>query len=155
MTFNNPQRRTCTQDRPESPNPFLPADKVNFNFDKILFTTNNEVALVYTDHLKSEYFQLVSDFISKCCLRKAFTNAPTQYVEYIAEFWYTIKALENSRIWVSILTGEVRGEIGVPTFRNAIKAHYSDDYVDFPFLAIVKPWFTEIGYNGEIKVKGN
>ncbi|GKE50624.1 hypothetical protein Tco_1481882, partial [Tanacetum coccineum] len=51
--------------------------------------------------------------------------------------------------------GEVRGEIGIPTFRNAIKAHYSDEYVDFPFLAIVKPWFTEIGYNGEIKVKGN
>ncbi|GJY87962.1 hypothetical protein Tco_0502590 [Tanacetum coccineum] len=85
-----PKEEPVTQDRPESPNHFLPADKVNFNFDEMLFTTNNEVALVYPDHPKSEYFQLVSDFISKCCLRKAFTSAPTQYVEYLAEFWVNV-----------------------------------------------------------------
>nr|GEW21820.1 uncharacterized mitochondrial protein AtMg00810-like [Tanacetum cinerariifolium] len=31
-----------TQDRPKSPNPFLPADQVEFTFDEITFTTNNE-----------------------------------------------------------------------------------------------------------------
>ncbi|GJR99929.1 hypothetical protein Tco_0316438 [Tanacetum coccineum] len=94
-----PKEEPVTQDRPKSPNPFLPADKLNFNFDEMLFTTNNEVALVSTP------------------------------------------------------TGGVRGEIGVTTFRNAIGAHYTNEYVNSPF-AIVKPWFAEIGYNGEIRVKG-
>ncbi|GKE27678.1 hypothetical protein Tco_1443062, partial [Tanacetum coccineum] len=95
-----PKEEPITLDRPESPNPFLPADQVEFNFDEMLFTTNNEVARVST------------------------------------------------------FTGGVRGEIEVTTFRNAIGAHYSDKYVDSPSLAIVKPWFAEIGYNGEIGVKG-
>nr|GEV29496.1 uncharacterized mitochondrial protein AtMg00810-like [Tanacetum cinerariifolium] len=49
-----------------------------------------------------------------------------------------------------------RGErcIGVTTFRNAIGALYSDKYVDSPSRAIVKPWFAEIGYSGEIRIKG-
>ncbi|GKA59886.1 retrovirus-related pol polyprotein from transposon TNT 1-94 [Tanacetum coccineum] len=128
-------------------------DQVEFNFDEMLFTTNNEVARVYPNHTNSEYFQLVFDFISKCCLRKSFTSGLTQYVEYLAEFWYTAKALENSRICVSTPTGGVRGEIGVTIFRNATGAHFSDEYVDSPSLTIVKPWFAEIGYNGEIGVK--
>ncbi|GJR89814.1 hypothetical protein Tco_0213825 [Tanacetum coccineum] len=52
-------------------------DQVEFTFNEITFITNNEVALIYPDHLNSEYFY-----------RKAFTIAPTQYVEYLAEFWY-------------------------------------------------------------------
>nr|GEW87548.1 ribonuclease H-like domain-containing protein [Tanacetum cinerariifolium] len=35
-----------TLHRPESPNPFLPVDQVEFNFDEMLFTANNEVARV-------------------------------------------------------------------------------------------------------------
>ncbi|GJR12612.1 hypothetical protein Tco_0795264 [Tanacetum coccineum] len=123
-----------TLDRPESPNPFLPTNQVEFNFNEMLFITNNEVA--------------------RCCLRKAFTSALTQYVEYLVEFWYTAIALENSRIWVSTPTRGDRGEIGVTTFRNATGAYYSNEYVDSPSLAIVKPWFAEIGYNGDIGVKG-
>ncbi|GKC62589.1 retrovirus-related pol polyprotein from transposon TNT 1-94 [Tanacetum coccineum] len=75
-------------------------------------------------------------------------------IEPLTGSYHTVKALENSRIWVSTPTGGVRGEIGVTTFRNAIGAHYLDKYVDSPSLAIVKPWFAEIGYNGEIGVKG-
>ncbi|GJY00661.1 hypothetical protein Tco_0358813 [Tanacetum coccineum] len=123
-----PKEEPITLDRPESPNPFLSADQVAFNFDEMLFTTNNEVAQIYPDHPNSKYFQLVSDFISK--------------------------SLESFRIWVSTLTGGVRGEIGVTTFKNAIGAYYIDEYVDSPSLAIVKPWFAQIGYNGEIRVKG-
>ncbi|GJZ18791.1 retrovirus-related pol polyprotein from transposon TNT 1-94 [Tanacetum coccineum] len=105
-------------------------DQVEFTFDEITFTTNNEVALLYPSHPKSEYFQIVSDFISKCCLKKAFTRAPNQYKEYLSEFWYTAKALEDSKIWVSTPTRGIRREI------------------------VVRPWFATIGYSGEIGAKG-
>ncbi|GJX10204.1 hypothetical protein Tco_0200063 [Tanacetum coccineum] len=82
-----PKEEPITLYRPKSPNPFLPIDQVAFNFDEMLFTTNNEVGRIYPDH-------------------------PNSY--------------------------GVRGEIGVTTFRNAIGAHYSDEYVDSPSLAIVE-----------------
>nr|GEU45747.1 hypothetical protein [Tanacetum cinerariifolium] len=87
-------------------------------------------------------------------IRKAFISALTQYVKYLAEFWYTAKALENSRIWVLTPTGGIIGEIGITTFRNVIGAHYSDTFVDSPSIVVVRPWFAEIRYNGEIRVKG-
>ncbi|GKA00771.1 hypothetical protein Tco_0673436 [Tanacetum coccineum] len=147
----------ATQDRPESPNPLLPAHQVEFKFDDITFNTNNEVALLYPSHPKSEYFQVVLDFISKCCLKEAFTRAPNQYKEYLSEFWYTAKTLEDSKIWVSTPTGGIRGEIGITTFRNALRAHYlshSSKYAKTPSLATVRPWFSSIGYSGEIGAKG-
>ncbi|GJV25023.1 hypothetical protein Tco_1377718 [Tanacetum coccineum] len=107
-----------TQDRPNSPNPFLPADQVEFTFDEITFTTNNKVALLYPSHPKSEYFQ------------------------------YTTKTLEDSKIWVSTSTGGIRGEICITTFRNALRAHYlphSSKYITPPSLAIRRPWFATFG----------
>ncbi|GKB74833.1 hypothetical protein Tco_0936245 [Tanacetum coccineum] len=41
-----PKEEPVTLDKPESPNPFLPASQVDFTFDEITFTTNNEVALL-------------------------------------------------------------------------------------------------------------
>ncbi|GJV75300.1 hypothetical protein Tco_1506884 [Tanacetum coccineum] len=86
-----PKEEPVTLDRPESPNLFLPATQVEFTFDEITFTTNNEVALIYPLHPNQEYFMAVSDFISKCCLKEAFTRAPNQYKEYLSKFWYTVK----------------------------------------------------------------
>ncbi|GKB72169.1 hypothetical protein Tco_0933581 [Tanacetum coccineum] len=62
-----PKEEPVTLDKSESPNPFLPASQVDFTFDEITFTTNNEVALLYPSHPNQEYFKDVSDFISKCC----------------------------------------------------------------------------------------
>ncbi|GKA45618.1 hypothetical protein Tco_0738414 [Tanacetum coccineum] len=107
-----PKEELITLDRPESPNPFLPADQIEFSFDEIAFTTKNEVALLYPSHPYSEYFREVSNFISKCCLKEAFTRAPTQYKEYLCEFWYTAKTLDDSKIWVSTPTSGIRGDIG-------------------------------------------
>nr|GEW36353.1 hypothetical protein [Tanacetum cinerariifolium] len=107
-----PKEEPVTLDRPESLNPFLPAIQVEFTFEEIAFTTNNEVALLYPSHPNQEYFKGVSDFIFKCCLKEAFTRAPNQYKEYLSELWYTAKVLPDSKIWVSTPTGEVRGEIG-------------------------------------------
>ncbi|GJS27999.1 hypothetical protein Tco_0488619 [Tanacetum coccineum] len=76
-----PKEEPITLDKPESPNPFLPSTQVEFTFEEIAFTTNNEVLLLYPSHPNQEYFKDVSEFISKCCLKEAFTRALTQYKE--------------------------------------------------------------------------
>ncbi|GJU50998.1 hypothetical protein Tco_1220553 [Tanacetum coccineum] len=119
-----PKEELVTLDTPESPNFFLPATQVDFTFDEITFTTNNEVALISPSYSNQEYFMDVSNFISKCCIKEAFTRAPNQYKEYLSELWYTTKVLPDSKIWVSTPTREVRGEIGIITFRNALRAQY-------------------------------
>nr|GEY06324.1 RNA-directed DNA polymerase, eukaryota, reverse transcriptase zinc-binding domain protein [Tanacetum cinerariifolium] len=101
-----------TLDKPNSPNPFLHAIQVEFTFEEIAFTTNNEVVLLYPSHPNQEYFKDESNFIFKCCLNEAFTRTPTQYKEYLSEFWHTAEVLPYSKIWESVPTGEVRGEIG-------------------------------------------
>nr|GEX21329.1 uncharacterized mitochondrial protein AtMg00810-like [Tanacetum cinerariifolium] len=111
--------------------------QVEFTFKEIAFTTNNEVALLYPSHPNKEYFKGVSNYISKCCLKEAFTRALNQYKEYLSEFWYTAKVLPDFKIWVSTPTGEVRGEIGITTFRNALRTQYlchSSMYVPPPFI---------------------
>ncbi|GJX21773.1 hypothetical protein Tco_0226218 [Tanacetum coccineum] len=152
-----PKEELVTLDKPKSLNPFLPVDQIEFTFEEIAFTTNNEVALLYPSHLNSEYFRDVSGFISKCCLKEAFIRAPAQYKEYLSEFWYTTKTLDESKIWVSTPTGGIRGDIGINSFRNALRAHYlphSSMYVSTPSITIVRPWFATIGYSGEIGAKG-
>ncbi|GKD95011.1 hypothetical protein Tco_1374848 [Tanacetum coccineum] len=90
----------------------------NLGVIKITFTANNKVELLYPSHPNQEYFKNVSDFISKCCLKEAFTRSPTQYKEYLSEFWYTAKTLEGSKVWVSTPTGGVRGDIEVPQVKK-------------------------------------
>ncbi|GKB93641.1 hypothetical protein Tco_0979778 [Tanacetum coccineum] len=108
-----PKEEPATLDKPESLNPFLPIDQIEFTFKEIVFTTNNEVALLYPSHPNSEYIRDVSYFISKCCIKEAFIKAPTQYKEYLSEFWYTAKTLDDSKIWVSTPTGRIKGDIGI------------------------------------------
>ncbi|GJT01128.1 hypothetical protein Tco_0822297 [Tanacetum coccineum] len=59
-----PKEEHVTLDKPESPNPFLPADQIEFTFKEIAFTTNNEVALLYPSHPNSEYFRESKDLTS-------------------------------------------------------------------------------------------
>nr|GFD18386.1 hypothetical protein [Tanacetum cinerariifolium] len=67
----NPKEELVTLDKPKS---LLTCRPVEFTFDEITFTTNNEVSLIYPDHPNSDYFHIVSDFISKYCLREASTR---------------------------------------------------------------------------------
>ncbi|GJT53677.1 hypothetical protein Tco_0988731 [Tanacetum coccineum] len=79
------------------------------------------------------------------------------YKEYLAEFWYSAKTLENSKVSFSIPTGGIYGEVGVNTFRNAIGAHYlphSSEYVAPPSINIVRQWFKTIGYGETVPAKG-
>ncbi|GKE43820.1 hypothetical protein Tco_1471104, partial [Tanacetum coccineum] len=94
-----PKEEPVTLDKPESPNPFLLADQVEFIFENIAFTINNET-------------------------------------------------LDDSKIWVSTPTRGIREDIGINTFRNALRAHYlphSSMYVSPPSITIVRPWFATIG----------
>ncbi|GJZ91403.1 hypothetical protein Tco_0663330 [Tanacetum coccineum] len=80
----------------------------------------------------------------KRIFREPFTKSPNMYKEYLAEFWYSAKTLENSKVSFSIPTGGIYGEVGVNTFRNAIGAHYlphSSEYVAPPSIDIIRPWF--------------
>nr|GEV21462.1 hypothetical protein [Tanacetum cinerariifolium] len=137
---------------------FVAAKQVSFNLKDIILNTNNKVALLYPKHTNKEYFKCVSDFISKCCLRKPFTKSPNMYQEYLAEFWYSAKALENSKVFFSIPTGGIYGDVRLNTFRNAIGAHYlphSSKYVASPSIDIVRKWFPTIWYREEVSAKGN
>nr|GEU61528.1 hypothetical protein [Tanacetum cinerariifolium] len=110
-----PKKEPVTLKKPKSPNPFLHADQIEFSFDEIAFTTNNEVALLYPSHPNSKYFREVS--------------TPT---------------------------GGIGGDMGITTFRNALRTHYishSSMYVPSPSIIIVRPWFLTIGYNGEVKAQ--
>ncbi|GJW90111.1 hypothetical protein Tco_0167664 [Tanacetum coccineum] len=78
------------------------------------------------------------------------------YKEYLAEFWYSAKTLENSKVFFSTPTGGIYGKVGVNTFRNVIGAHYlphSSEYVAPPFIDIVRPWFKTIGYGEVVPAK--
>ncbi|GKF98262.1 hypothetical protein Tco_0297045 [Tanacetum coccineum] len=100
-----PKEEPVTLDKPKILNPFIPATQVELTFEEIAFITNNEVELLYPSHHNQEYFKVVSDFISKCCLKEAFTRAPTQYKEYLSEFWYTAKTLEDSKVSYKLFLG--------------------------------------------------
>ncbi|GJT54560.1 putative reverse transcriptase domain-containing protein [Tanacetum coccineum] len=124
-------------DQPKSPITFESATQVLFSIGDIIFNDNNKVSLLYPPHTNSDYIKDVSDFISKCCLREAFTRSPNQYKEYLSEFWYTAKLLKNSKVWFSTPIRGVFGEVGVTTFRNAIGANYlshSTEYVEVPSI---------------------
>nr|GFA24354.1 hypothetical protein [Tanacetum cinerariifolium] len=151
-----PKEEPITPDKPKSPNLFLPATQVEFTFEEISFTTNNEVALLYRSHPNQEYFKDVSDFISKFCLKEAFIRAPTQYRECLSEFWYMTKTLKDYKVWVSTPTGRVRGDVCITTFRNALRAQYlphSSMYISLPSMTIVRLWFTTTRYSREIREK--
>ncbi|GKB40747.1 hypothetical protein Tco_0885689 [Tanacetum coccineum] len=90
-------------------------------------------------------------------IKKPFTKSPNMYKEYLAEFWYSAKALENSKVSFSIPTGGIFGQVGVNTFRNAIGTHYlphSSEYVAPPSINVVRQWFPTIGYGEEVSAKG-
>ncbi|GJT65958.1 hypothetical protein Tco_1017438 [Tanacetum coccineum] len=151
----SPQQQQDQQESPGTPIPFDPALQVNFSPDEINIKPNNEVALLYPDHNNKDYFKIVFDFISKCCLRNAFTKTPTQYKEYLVEFWYTAKVLpKTNKVWFSTPTWGIKGEVGVNSFKNAIGANYlahSSEYDEPPTQELVKQWFPTIGYNGLIE----
>nr|GEU31566.1 hypothetical protein [Tanacetum cinerariifolium] len=93
------------QNPPQQEQPFVVAKQVSFNLEDIILNTNNEVALLYPEHNNKDYFKCVSDFISKCCLRKPFIKSLNMYKEYLAEFCYTAIALEDSKVSFLIPTG--------------------------------------------------
>ncbi|GKD92755.1 hypothetical protein Tco_1372592 [Tanacetum coccineum] len=133
------------------------ARQARFTLNEVAFNTNNEAAILYLEHTNKDIFLCVSDFISKCCLREAFTKSPIQYKEYLSEFWYSATALENSKVSFLIPFGGIYDVLGIKTFRKAIGAHYlvnSSEYVDPLLIDMVRPWFSTIRYGEEVHAKG-
>ncbi|GKB12728.1 retrovirus-related pol polyprotein from transposon TNT 1-94, partial [Tanacetum coccineum] len=77
-----------------SPVPLDPTTQVEFNLNEIIFKTNNEVAQPYPEHPNKNHFMVVSDFISKCCLKEPFTRTYNQY-----------------KVWFLTPTGGILGEV--------------------------------------------
>ncbi|GJV66157.1 hypothetical protein Tco_1476985 [Tanacetum coccineum] len=112
---------------PQQEQPVVAAKQVSFNLEDIILNINNEVTLLYLEHNNKDYFKCVFDSISKCCLRNPFTRSPNMYKEYLGEFWYSATDLENSKVFFSILTGGIFGEVR---------------------------WFLTIGYGEDVLAKG-
>ncbi|GJT73852.1 hypothetical protein Tco_1033138 [Tanacetum coccineum] len=54
-------------------------------------------------------------------------------------------------------SGGTRGEVGLTSFRKAIRANYlahSKDYIQPPSIEVVREWFLKIGYGEAIEAKG-
>ncbi|GJR83616.1 hypothetical protein Tco_0154401 [Tanacetum coccineum] len=101
--------------------------------------------------------ELVLNFISKCCLKEAFTRSTIMYKEYLVDFWYTAKVQKSQRVWFSTPSGGTHGEVGLTSFKNAIRANYlahSRDYAQTPSIEDVRAWFPSIWYGEEIETKG-
>ncbi|GJZ95020.1 retrovirus-related pol polyprotein from transposon TNT 1-94 [Tanacetum coccineum] len=71
-----------------------------------------------------------------------FKQAPRAWYETLSTFLTEHK----------FVRGGIRGDIGINTFRNALRSHYlphSRMYVSTPSITIVRPWFVTICYSGE------
>nr|GFC31221.1 hypothetical protein [Tanacetum cinerariifolium] len=129
--MENREQALPQQQMAKNPVPFTHAKQVGFKIEDVILNSNNEVALLYPEHSNKE--------------------------EYLSKFWYSTKALDNYKVYVSIPTSGIYRELGVNTFRKAIGADYlshSSDYVDPPFIDMVRPWFLTIRYGEEVFAKG-
>nr|GEY54844.1 hypothetical protein [Tanacetum cinerariifolium] len=113
--------------------------------------SNNSVLHSRTKHIDIRY-HFIKDHILKGDIELDFI--PTQH--QLADIF--TKPLDEptfKRLIVEIC--RVRGDIGITTFRNALRAQYlphSSMYVFPPFITIIRPRFATIRYNGKIKAKG-
>nr|GEZ13746.1 hypothetical protein [Tanacetum cinerariifolium] len=89
---------------------------------ELYFTpTQYQLADIFTKPLDEPTFKRLIvevDFISKCYLKEAFTRALTQYKEYLSEFWYMKKTLEESKVEVADGSKRVLLEHMMPEYGN-------------------------------------
>ncbi|GJT86683.1 retrovirus-related pol polyprotein from transposon TNT 1-94 [Tanacetum coccineum] len=104
--------------------------------------SNNPVLHLRTKHIDIRY-HFIRDHVLKGDIELHFI--PTQY--QLADIFTTpLDEPTFKRLIVEL--GGIRGDIGINTFRNALRAHYlphSSMYVSPPFITIVRPWFATIG----------
>ncbi|GKB76325.1 retrovirus-related pol polyprotein from transposon TNT 1-94 [Tanacetum coccineum] len=113
--------------------------------------SNNPVLHSRTKHIDIRY-QFIRDHILKGDIELHII--PTQY-QLVDIFTKPLDEPTFKRLIVEL--GSIRGEIGITTYRNALRAYYlpnSNEYVSPPSLVVVRPWFATIRYNGEIGAKG-
>nr|GEX75479.1 reverse transcriptase domain-containing protein [Tanacetum cinerariifolium] len=138
----------------------LENSKVSFSITtRGLNTFRNAIGAHYLPHSSEYVTPPPIDVVRKWfpTIGKPFAKYPNIDREYLAKFWYSINALENSKVSFSITTRGIHGEVGLNKFRNAIGAHYlphSSEYVAPPPIDVVRKWFPTIGYGEEVSTKG-
>ncbi|GJY41087.1 retrovirus-related pol polyprotein from transposon TNT 1-94 [Tanacetum coccineum] len=128
-------------------------EKVPIFYDNTsaILISNNPVLHSRTKHIDIRY-HFIRDHILKGDIELHFI--PTQY-QLVDIFTKPLDEPTFKRLIIKL--GGIRGDIGINTFRNALRAHYlphSSMYVSTPSITIVRPWFATIGYSGEIGAKG-
>nr|GEX57703.1 uncharacterized mitochondrial protein AtMg00810-like [Tanacetum cinerariifolium] len=71
--------------------------------------------------------------------QEAFTRAPTRFKEFLSEFRYTTKTLEDSKVWVCTPIGGVRGDKDESEEEEANKEDTQDTSHDMPEDTSVPP----------------
>ncbi|GJX61358.1 hypothetical protein Tco_0294258 [Tanacetum coccineum] len=108
--------------------------------------SNNPVLHSRTKHIDIRY-HFIRDYILQGDIELHFI--PTQY-QLDDIFTKPLDEPTFKRLIVEL--GGIRGDIGITTFRNALRAHYLPHlsmYVPPPSITIVRPWFATIGYSGK------
>nr|GEW75113.1 uncharacterized mitochondrial protein AtMg00810-like [Tanacetum cinerariifolium] len=135
----------------------LTESRPNIQFSTALCKTSSKYKESHLISVKNFQASTLKISSSTQTTRKSFIRSPNMYKEYLAEFWYSAKTLENSKVLFSTPTGGIYGKVGVNTFRNSIVAHYlphSSEYVALSSIDIVRPWFKTAGYGEAVPTKG-
>nr|GEU30936.1 retrovirus-related Pol polyprotein from transposon TNT 1-94 [Tanacetum cinerariifolium] len=112
--------------------------------------SNNPVLHSRTKHIDIRYHS-IRDHVLKGDIELHFIRTQYQLADI---FNNPLEESTFKRLIVEL--GGVRGEIGITTFRNALKAVYlphSTMYVPPPSITTIRPWFATIGYTREIGTK--
>ncbi|GJS03465.1 hypothetical protein Tco_0319973, partial [Tanacetum coccineum] len=89
------------------------------NTSAIAILNNPGKQFIPTQHQLADIFTKPLDeptqkrLIVELALSSEVTESLNMYKEYLAEFWYSAKALENSKVSILIPTGGIYGEVGL------------------------------------------
>ncbi|GKB67587.1 hypothetical protein Tco_0928999 [Tanacetum coccineum] len=124
--------------------------------------SNNPVLHSRTKHIDIRYY-FIKYHILKGDIELHFIPIEYQLADIFSKhldeptFKRLIVELESQRVWFSTPSGVTHDEVGLTSFRNAIRPNYLAhlrDYAQTPSIEDVRAWSPSIGYGEEIETKG-
>nr|GEW49315.1 Ysc84 actin-binding domain-containing protein [Tanacetum cinerariifolium] len=124
-----------------------------------IFNSNKEVVMISPRDKHIELINIIGDpragMLTQVMAKElgAASSHECLFVDFLSkeEPKKVSKALQHPG-WVDALQDELnrnKGEIGITTFKNALRAHYLphlSEYVSPPSLVVVRPWFATISF---------